>query len=80
MVHKMALYWKLFFVSIFRVSQMTITDIFLKATTPIDPVFCHNRVNIQFKGHLVSFGYSERMYELCGFKFCLCCPMDNTIN
>ena len=27
------------------------------------------RVNIQFKGHLVSFGYSERIYALCGSEF-----------
>ena len=27
------------------------------------------RVNIQFKGHLVSSGYSERVYELCGSEF-----------
>ena len=27
------------------------------------------RVNIQFKGHIVSFGYSERIYELCGSNF-----------
>ena len=26
-------------------------------------------VNIQFKGHLVSFGYSERIYALCGSEF-----------
>ena len=26
-------------------------------------------VDIQFKGHLVSFGYSERIYELCGSNF-----------
>ena len=26
----------------------------------------HSRVNIQFKGHLVSFGYSELIYALCG--------------
>ena len=34
-----------FFVSIFRVFQMTITRIFPKTTTrwtPIDPVFCHH--------------------------------------
>ena len=31
-----------FFVAIFRVSQMTITHIFSKTTTPIDPVFCHH--------------------------------------
>ena len=29
----------------------------------------HTRVNIQFKGNLVSFGYSERIYELCGSVF-----------
>ena len=28
-----------------------------------------SRVNIQFKGHLVSFGYSERIYALCGSEF-----------
>ena len=27
------------------------------------------RVNIQFKGHLVSFGYFERIYVLCGSDF-----------
>ena len=27
------------------------------------------RVNIQFKGHLLSFGYSERVYALCGSEF-----------
>ena len=26
-------------------------------------------VNIQCKGHLVFFGYTERIYELCGSKF-----------
>ena len=26
-------------------------------------------VNIQFKGHLESFGYSERIYALCGSEF-----------
>ena len=31
----------------------------------------HIRVNIQFKGHLVSFGYSERIYALCGSEFFL---------
>ena len=31
----------------------------------------NKRVNIQFKGHLVSFGYSERIYELCGSNFFL---------
>ena len=29
----------------------------------------NTRVNIQFKGHLVSFGYSERIYALCGSEF-----------
>ena len=28
-------------------------------------------MNIQFKGHLVSFGYSERIYELIGSEFFL---------
>ena len=37
-------------------------------------------MNIQFKGHLVYFGYSEQIYELCGSEFVLCCPMGNTIN
>ena len=37
-------------------------------------------VNIQFKGHLVSFDYSERIYALCGSEFFKYCPMDNTIN
>ena len=26
-------------------------------------------VNIQFRGHLVSFGYSERIYALCRSEF-----------
>ena len=37
-------------------------------------------VNIQFKGHLVSFGYSERIYALCGSEFFKHCPMGNTID
>ena len=37
-------------------------------------------VNIQFKGKLVYFSYSGRIYELCGSKFVLFCPMGNMIN
>ena len=37
-------------------------------------------MNIQFKGYLVYLGYSERMYELFGSNFVICCPMDDTIN
>ena len=40
----------------------------------------HTWVNIQFKGHLVSFGYSERIYALCGSEFLKYCAMGNTIN
>ena len=32
----------------------------------------HRWVNIQFKGYLVSFGYSERTYKLC-FLFNMQC-------
>ena len=35
-------FWALIFCGPFRVSQMTITHIFSKTTTPIDPVFCHH--------------------------------------
>ena len=44
--------------------------------------YIHNSiwVNIQFKGHLVSFGYSERIYALCGSEFLKYCAMGNTIN
>ena len=38
------------------------------------------RVNIQFKGHLMSFGFSERIYALCGSEFLKYCAMGNTIN
>ena len=44
------------------------------------PMLTGFRVNIQFKGHLVSFGYSERIYALCGSEFFKYCPMSNTIN
>ena len=37
-------------------------------------------MNIQFKGHFVSFGYSERIYVLCESDFFYYCPMGNTIN
>ena len=44
-------------------------DMHHNSLTPIINVNNDTRVNIQFKGHLVYFSYSERIYALCGSEF-----------